>query len=864
MSFLKTKAVFSKIVKFQLFGLLLIALSCSFGLMQAQAANILISDIQNGLLENFGEDLSAVETAGNLNIPDTYGMTPLMYAVRSPVGGSNSSGKSIALTMIQNLLQAGADITIVNKINGKTTLMYAVESLNDGVDQQTGQPIILEILQILLTQKNSSATGFLISSTLLNAKDNTGKTALDYAMSSKNFQAPRITMTLLLTPGIESMVSLTTIQKTTVEFFSALRQINGINVSVNPNFFSTQPSLPPPPTMTIDVNAQDFTGTTALMYLAPFAVVTPNPQASNLTATNQLISDLQKATVTLATIQNDISAGAALDGEILKGALQLPSSNTDQAAIVALIASNILVNAILNTPNLNLNLTNISGKKASDLAPGLSALTNAQTAQTNSIATLFNDINSGIFTGVTKNNINTQDPTQGNNGATPLMLAAAGANPQANIQVLSQFNVDYNAQDYNGQTALTYAALGQSPVAAIQALLAIKDSSNNSVVDVNMQDDDGMTALMNALNLNNYAPTFTTPQTQISSTVTALLSATNINFALKDYSQPTSQTVLDYASLLAKNSTLATAESAAIVNAITTAIETTYSTSLLTAINSSDLTTANQVINDIVQSGISIDIQDVNGVTPLMRAAESQSNIIDGNNIPSVPTIVEIITALLLAQANVNATDNQGITPLMYAAGSLNNAINSQTKLAIVVEIITTLLENYALVTMQDKNKLTAYDYANKSTNSNQKAILTKLINAANTQLFEDIQNSTVTLAIIQTDLLAGASINATDRDQETPLYYAQQLPAANKEKAQIIAILTPPDAVSLGKKQAVTPVKSQTTVAPAIPTVPAQVPQKTVLRAIPTAPVVSDKSTAVQQKPKSKIKTIKRAKTVK
>lgn len=892
MSFFKVKPVLDlKIVKLQFFGLLLAISTCDFNLIQAQAANNLILNIKNGNLETFGEALAAVESAGNINIPDPYGKTPFMYAVQSPIGGSNSSGQSIALTMIQDLLKAKADITIANPINGKTALMYAAESLNDGIDQQTGQSVILEILQTLLTQQNRSKTVFLISPTLLNAKDHTGKAALDYAMSSKNFQASKIAMTLLLTPGIEPMVNLTTLQKSTHRLFYTLTQVGGTKISINPAFFnnsivyaynnnsSSAYNQLTALVTTIDVNAQDFTGSTALMYLAPLTApdpTTPPTAQAIITATAQLNSDLQNPKITLDTIKNDIAAGATLNAEILNTALQLPSSNTDQVAIMQIIISNILVNAILDMPNLNLNLANISDKTAAGLAPQLTALSNLTTTQTNNIATLFSNINSGNFTGITAYNVNTQDPTQGNNGTTPLMYAAASANPQVNIQASSKFNVDYNAQDYNGQTALTYAVLGQSPTVAFQTLLAIKDSNNNSLVDVNVQDDSGMTALMNALNLNFYAPAGTIPLAQMEATVSALLTTPNLDFSLQDYSQPTPQTILDYANQLAINGMDAT-DAKTILSAITTAINSTYSTTLVTAINNSDLKTANQVIDNIAKTGISVDILDAAGATPLMHAAASQSSLIDPNKIPSVPIIVEIITALLNAQANVNAADNQGVTPLMYAAGSLNNAINSKAQLAIVVEIIKTLLQNYALVTMQDKNKLTAYNYANNANNSNKKAILSTLIDAANIQLFEDIQNSTVTLAIIQVDLLAGADINATDLDKNTALDYAKQLPATNKDKAQIITALTPPaTTLNLGYtkqtnlKQAPAPATLQSPASVTAPTTPVKpvtaatqtpvpAPVLATTPIVPAAPIAPGKP--VLKTPRAKVKTIKRAK---
>ncbi len=682
------------------FFLLLITVTTLFYSIQAQVVNRFITAIQKGNQADFGENI-----ANYINTADTNGTTPLMYAVNSANGGTwNNYKQSIVVSMVQMFFKPGlptaVNLTAKNN-NNKTILMYAAESLNDGIDPTTGQSVILEILQTLLTQPTSKD--------ILNSTDSSGKTALEYAASSTNFQAPKIVMTLLLTPGITvpTSLTLTPAQTATRDFFT---NYSLANLSTSSNWDQMGKDF-----ISIDLNAQDFTGATALMYIAAFAQANPSVTG----ATN-------------------------------------------------------LVTQILESPNLDLNLKNLAGKTAAQLAPANTTIATQQAAQTKQISDLFTQLNSGNLDSITTVNVNKRDAT---NGATPLMLAAYSSNPGLNISTLANSNPDYNAQDYNGQTALMWAVLNKNSVAAIEALFNRKNQTGNLLVNVNLQDAGGMTALMNALNINNYdltvpynPSTGLLPSDQMLNTVNALLKAPNINFALTDYS---GQKVSDYANQLATNG-LDSKIATNVVQAINNAVNASYLYQVLAAIQNENgnLTNFNQTLNTIYNSTKTLDIPDPNNnnQTPLMYAIQLM-------DLGEAPHSLEIITALINHGAKVNAQDKNGLTPLMYAAKSNNTYLNPITSKPIVVDVINYLIKTKAAdVTFQDNTGTTAYTYAQKSTNINQATIAQAVKNGASSQLILKLQSTTTTLVMVQAYIAAGADVNATDPYGNSVLYYAKRL----------------------------------------------------------------------------------------
>jgi ankyrin repeat protein len=86
-----------------------------------------------------------------------------------------------------------------------------------------------------------------------------------------------------------------------------------------------------------------------------------------------------------------------------------------------------------------------------------------------------------------------------------------------------------------------------------------------------------------------------------------------------------------------------------------------------------------------------VNARDENGVTPLMLAAQFNSNS-------------EVITAFLKAGAEVNARDENGVTPLMLAAQFNSNP-----------EVITAFLKAGANAKTKSKKGKTALDYAKEN-----------------------------------------------------------------------------------------------------------------------------------------------------
>jgi len=81
------------------------------------------------------------------------------------------------------------------------------------------------------------------------------------------------------------------------------------------------------------------------------------------------------------------------------------------------------------------------------------------------------------------------------NGSTPLMYAMLGTNKEI-ASLLIEKGADPNTQDHQGQTPLMYACRGVSPIVCTVLL-------NQSSIDLDARDNEGMTALMHAASDGN-------------------------------------------------------------------------------------------------------------------------------------------------------------------------------------------------------------------------------------------------------------------------------------------------------------------------------------------------------------------------
>ncbi|HLB93956.1 MAG TPA: ankyrin repeat domain-containing protein [Candidatus Babeliales bacterium] len=680
MSFFKVRAVYNlKKEKNQLFWWLLITSSCSFNAVQAQvvgANTALIQDIQNNKLTQAGADINN----GNVNIFDTNHKAPLTYAVQSTTGN--------AFTFVTDLLNSDnpsssiADPTIVDITPGseqKTILMSALESANEGILLNAlggaSSPVYTTIIQTLLTQLKSDGISLLID---VNAKDLNGKTALDYAAAAKNFYAPRALMTLLLTPGIKPPASftLTPIQKNTQQLWADLIEPSANLVlapnTVNPNFNLTK--VLADITAGIDPNAQDNTGTTALMYVAQALAATTTPtQATELTSLLTALLALPNIDLNLSNLGQPVG---------------LNSNNSNFTSMVTAPAT-----------TFEYPTGQIAGGSAGFLSTN-TTLNNATSNQITAITNLFNNLNTGTppQAVLTSANVNYRDPLS--NHWTPLLYAVTSSSSANITAVLAYDNVEVNAQeDADNMTALMYAAQATSnALTSIQALL------QNPLTNSNIRDDNGMTALMYAIQ-NGQDP----------NVINALLAAPSLDLNTTDNNNRTALS-LAYTSLKPQS-------------AVITAITNSMNTQLITAIHNGDLATVKKTISTIDNCDscqcpscptlTTIDMVDSNGLTPLMHAAKSlNSNI---NPVTKVPVAYEIVQTLIdLGGASPIAIDNTGMTPLMYVAQSQNKFFDQTVSPAtpVVLEIINALINANANNATLDHNGHTALYYATNNLNN--------------------------------------------------------------------------------------------------------------------------------------------------
>jgi ankyrin repeat protein len=110
-----------------------------------------------------------------------------------------------------------------------------------------------------------------------------------------------------------------------------------------------------------------------------------------------------------------------------------------------------------------------------------------------------------------------------------------------------------------------------------------------------------------------------------------------------------------------------------------------------------------QQVKAMIDSGADVNAKDERGCTPLMFAAEYNSN-------------ADMIEALIKAGADLHAKDQLGHTPLMYAA-----MLNHNPK------VIAVLFKAGADVNAQDKNGKTALDYARQNNNAKALEALTNV-----------------------------------------------------------------------------------------------------------------------------------------
>jgi len=170
-----------------------------------------------------------------------------------------------------------------------------------------------------------------------------------------------------------------------------------------------------------------------------------------------------------------------------------------------------------------------------------------------------------------------------------------------------------------------------------------------------------------------------------------------------------------------------------------------------------------QQINDAIKNGANVNAKNNAGMSTLMWAAESNTNL-------------EVITALINAGANINAQTQNGFTPLIWAARSKN--ANS--------EVIIFLLNAGADPSIKNSLGRTAMDYAweneklkdteafrilQKATSQNTDTVPSAMSNP-------DFNNSALfyeygTLQQVNDAIKSGANVNAVFVKNSTPLMIA-------------------------------------------------------------------------------------------
>ncbi len=456
--------------------------------------------------------LKAPDAKDSINMADSNGWTPLMYAVNA-----------------NNLPLAQALITAEAKTTPQTNEAYSSDT---ALLIAVTQPIVsLPIVQALLQAPDVQDS--------VNMQDNAGYTPLMYAVNANNLPLAQA----LITAGA----------KTTLQTNEAYRSDTALLIAVT----QKTPSLPmvqallQAPDVQDSVNMQDSTGWTALMYAA---------NANNLPLTQMLLAAPTRAKTTpcstqangqitalmIAINQQTVSlpvVQALLGAPDAKDSINIQDHYGQTALIYAAGKGNLPVVQALIAAGADITITAKKGQTAWSVSqpnckPALQAAYNKimATADNN----LFNAVLNNDLPGVTKALAAGANPGSGfdlgKGETTSLLISAVNGNNTAIAEALIAAKANVNFQDNKGGTALIYAAsngnlelvksllaVGANPNvqtnaanASTTALILAANGGNAAMVEallkeptisqsINAKDSTGSTALIYAANAGNEA-----------------------------------------------------------------------------------------------------------------------------------------------------------------------------------------------------------------------------------------------------------------------------------------------------------------------------------------------------------------------
>ena len=564
--------------------------------------------------------LKASDREQSINTQDADGSTALMYAV---FAGN--------LSVVQVLLAAGAKTTpqADQAASSDTALLVAI-------NQQTPS---LPIIKALLNAPDSKDS--------INIQDNTGYTALMYAVGGSNLHLTQLLVAAgakttpqanLANNGLATALIIAVTQQTpSLAIVTALLGAHDIKDSIN---------------------LQDNTGWTPLMYavsagnlpliqalLTAGAKTTPQANPANYLNTALL----------LATDQNAPSlpvVDALLKASDIKDSINM-ADNTGRTALIYAVNINdlpltqaLIAAGAKTTPRANqANLLN-------------TVLLMATSQQTPSLAI----VKALLQAPDIKDSINLQS----SDGWTPLMWAAYEGNLpiiQALLAAGAKTTPQATANSFRSDTALIIATGSETlSLSAIEALLKVSDIKDS----INLQGYNGWTALMWAANRGNLPITKALLAAGANPTITTPQGKTAWSFATPNCQPllPTPPSVTANNNLLnavfnndlpgVKKALAAGANPSRVLPPIA---GTTTNSVLILAIGLN----FTAIAQTLIAAKANVHFQNSQGQTALTEAA-SRGNL-------------ELIQELIAAKANVNIQESSGATALIYAAFDGNLAL---------------------------------------------------------------------------------------------------------------------------------------------------------------------------------------------